>query len=102
MQIRMTVARSRECQHETHQRLAIKCADDLPANLGADYKQPERHQFRVAEVPHLFLQGDAGAHLVETMTVTNDHCIGLHRLVFSNCFDCCHSDSSSSIETWCG
>src|SRR5947209_15757363 len=98
----MSVARTGKRQHKADEFGALECANHLTANLRPHNEQSQRHQLGIAEVPNFFLQGDAGPHLVKVMTVPDDDGIDFHLLLFSNSFDCCHSDSSSSSETSCG
>src|SRR5205807_5350153 len=98
----MPATSARNGQSEAHYLASVECANDLSADLLRHHEQPQGDKFRVAEVPNFLLQSHTRPHFIQAVALADSNRLSAHRPDFSCCFDCCHRDSSSSMEACCG
>src|SRR5882724_638654 len=92
MQIGICAAGARNGHCEADQIVAVERAENLSADLCGNDKQAKRNQIHIVEIPHLFLQSNAGFEFADAMAGTDD---GNPYLLFLACW---HNASISSSE----
>ena len=87
---------------EADHRLPFECAHDLASDLVGHHKHAQRYKLGVGKVPHFFLQGHAGAELLDVVTAAQFDGVRGQAVFpsgdFSVSFAFRQSDSSSSVE----